>query len=965
MMEKPVDAPKNAPASVDPEKGVDESFGASSAIEIVEAPRFDSRAPIVAGFKDHFTLSLPSNIVRYRESHGAARVISGQDSQFVLEETYDAKEDKHGVSIRNIHDSSEGVKVLRISYAIVTAFWTGFLFVFCLQILLFLVLDLAIEVGATSRQDANWGAALGVIFSIVPFVYGLASALVIAGAFIVDTWRGHTLIRNFTLRRMSPVIVEWIFFAFFLGLPLFMMGITLLAQLDNWWQITSLFWFACIAGFYVLFAGNVIFYEMRACWEVTRNRNDDDVDSYWALITKSIISRQVSHYSGNMTIKYLSKGTINDAEATDKSTSERNMIEGTREETLDWKCRITNSWNTITTEGALGLYERLDTPQRVYTVDDARDVRPYVTSDTWSLEKVFCRSKDSRYIAIVKGPGTVTRAQMRSSLVCSMMGNLLIFFLFLALLVWLELGAAFTLLILAVAFLIFLPGFRSTYHLFTATKDLMEARTKAKGHEDISDEAGRDVARVLTEESEGLYIAKETYRVNRATNRMCWIAFVGEVCLLFIWPLVSLFYVENYPLAGLFIIVAGITGMRYYINAAVVLEETGHMDLVDGDTEEELWKNQSRLNEIVGNITRGRSRNAWMSVLAGFGLVFVALFVGAVGQQEENTAAEQQYNYLPDFTYLQKDSLQYPTCVLSNDRGESPLSSMADYAFLAGLAYRDVEGTQDALDGWFGPSGTNATDRDDVVEMWRTDNNVTAAVSFKLVTFPVDDGDFAYVLIRGTKNNWDMLTDVQLWGAAALMQTLRALLPLGEIWTPIIAQLIQLINTVESSSIERVSFYKVTSKFVRYLKNETETDYIGVGVTGHSLGGGLAIITGAQTDTPAVALSGPNAMLTRRSLDPPVSSGDLDSKTFNIIPERDVVPMFDDVAQNFQHIRCNTGANDPIGCHDSTRSLCEIIFTCGSQLRPALCECVQLFGYPEPVPTGNRTFADACPGLEN
>jgi hypothetical protein len=31
-------------------------------------------------------------------SHGAVRVISGQDSQFVLEETYDAKENKHGVS---------------------------------------------------------------------------------------------------------------------------------------------------------------------------------------------------------------------------------------------------------------------------------------------------------------------------------------------------------------------------------------------------------------------------------------------------------------------------------------------------------------------------------------------------------------------------------------------------------------------------------------------------------------------------------------------------------------------------------------------------------------------------------------------------------------------------------------------------------------------------------------------------
>ena len=31
-----------------------------------------------------------------------------------------------------------------------------------------------------------------------------------------------------------------------------------------------------------------------------------------------------------------------------------------------------------------------------------------------------------------------------------------------------------------------------------------------------------------------------------------------------------------------------------------------------------------------------------------------------------------------------------------------------------------------------------------------------------------------------------------------------------------------------------------------------------------------------------------------------VSSDDLDRYTFNIVPERDIVPMFDDKAQNYQ-----------------------------------------------------------------
>lgn len=38
--------------------------------------------------------------------------------------------------------------------------------------------------------------------------------------------------------------------------------------------------------------------------------------------------------------------------------------------------------------------------------------------------------------------------------------------------------------------------------------------------------------------------------------------------------------------------------------------------------------------------------------------------------------------------------------------------------------------------------------------------------------------------IRGTQNAWDMLTDAQLWSAAAMMQMHRELLPLGTIWTP-------------------------------------------------------------------------------------------------------------------------------------------------------------------------------------
>lgn len=61
-------------------------------------------------------------------------------------------------------------------------------------------------------------------------------------------------------------------------------------------------------------------------------------------------------------------------------------------------------------------------------------------------------------------------------------------------------------------------------------------------------------------------------------------------------------------------------------------------------------------------------------------------------------------------------------------------------------------------------------------------------------------------------------------------------------------------------------------------------------------------------------------------------------------------------------IRCQGEFADVAGCHTALRSLCEIIFTCGSGNRPVICECVTDFGYPEPVRVTdeNITFEEAC-----
>lgn len=250
----------------------------------------------------------------------------------------------------------------------------------------------------------------------------------------------------------------------------------------------------------------------------------------------------------------------------------------------------------------------------------------------------------------------------------------------------------------------------------------------------------------------------------------------------------------------------------------------------------------------------------------------------------------------------------------------------------------------------------------EVVEEFRNETNrqmspVTYNVaSFANVTSP--DELFGVVSIRGSQNSWDWLTNAQLWSAALGMQFLQSFLPFGFVWRPIMDELVKAISILESESIRRVSYYVETTDFVEWL--QASGVYSDIKVTGHSLGGGLAIITGAQTGISGIAISGPNAMLTRKAFDPPISEEQLNTLTFNVIPETDIVPRVGGVAQLYENVQCTSPPQELFGCHTSWRTLCELLYKCGSGSRPVLCECVTEYGYPEPVSTNGESFAEVC-----
>ncbi|KAG7374441.1 lipase class 3 [Nitzschia inconspicua] len=932
------------------------SVGLSADSTIIKLARRD---PVIASLRDHFSLNASSNLVRFRHRLNAARVYDEGRAQMVLEEEYNEETDTSTITVKTMNDSTSGTTILRISYTVVTALWTGFFFTFCLQVLLFLVLDLAVASGATAvNAELYVGNTIGVFLAMVTFVIAFTEALVIAGYYIIDTWEGHFLAKTFVFKKLSSVAVEWVFFFFFLGCPLVIMCVSLLMRKDNWWEITALAWFMFVLGFYILFAMNVVYFEVRAAWNFCKNRSDCDSDDWRHVLKRCFMLRQIHNYSGTQQDSYLARAafrTLEDTEVVDKD----NIYEKSHQ--TSW-----SPWTRLSRSYLSSFFEELPEPQRLYTMDDVSDYRPFLTKTTWSLERIFCRPSKSRYIAVVQGPGALTRTQFRSSFICSIIGTSLIVLIFVSVLVWFELSGVSVFFAFVIASLLAYTSLRNTITVFKLHKDLVGIKSLGKKNSETGSnaeevESGEKEApspisplppRTKSERvwaisgqkpSECVFVIQERKRVTQPTERFCYAMFGMEFIFLFLWPAITLFII-SWNVAVMFVLVAPISAMRHYINPAVVVEETGNMELVGGKDGKKKWRNQSRLNTIVSSITVGKTKRLWRAILGVAGFAFLAIFLGAVGSNTDPNA--EGLTYLPSSYYYppQSDDMRYATCTLTNIRGGfGDNTLMMDYIAMATLAYTADELTQPALDAWFGEGV--AEYRQDIVDEFRSNFDVNnAAVFFKLFSFP--EIGLGVISIRGTSNNWDMLADSELWSAAALMQGIRFILPAGEMWTPILDRLVHWINKLQGQALEKVSFYILTTQFANYLKNDP--NFTDIQVTGHSLGGGLAMITGAQAGIPAVGVSGPNALISGRSFNPPVTAEQMNQYTFNIVPNRDIVPMLDDKADQFQHIRCQSPSWDFVGCHFSKRSLCEVAYTCGTGQRPAICECHRDYGYPRP-----------------
>lgn len=159
--------------------------------------------------------------------------------------------------------------------------------------------------------------------------------------------------------------------------------------------------------------------------------------------------------------------------------------------------------------------------------------------------------------------------------------------------------------------------------------------------------------------------------------------------------------------------------------------------------------------------------------------------------------------------------------------------SLADFTFLSAVAYRSPLVTGDLLDTWFkANSNMTVIDHQDVVDLFKANDAKQygeSPVEYKFLGFP--SRDVGVVAIRGTSNAWDALTDAQLWSSASLAQWIRAALPLGNLLSPILKYLVEVVSWIEASGLQEISYYMETKRFVEHAQKEGY--YNNFVITGH------------------------------------------------------------------------------------------------------------------------------------
>ena len=817
-------------------------------------------------YKDHPTLPHHSNAVRYQASN--LRIFQQDRSQIVLtehiveQEEEDEEEDGSGIlifgkkrtreiTVKKVDDAALVDYGLKSVYVLICVMFASLLFISCVQIILFLLVDAVPNSNDEDypKQDdvVNIVAA---VLSLPGLVHGFSSMMAIASAFTVDNWRGNRVLnavsRDFSASKDIGAVIftEWLSFFVFILVPAGTMIISLFLELDDWWEYTLIAWYATVFIFWAYYATAVLRYETKTCLDLVRKTNGcDSTSNLFCVVKRAILLRQMNAYSGYLSSMYIIHGDQDLPKAGNFTLSRRHIAE-----------RATQSIYTKLTLTACcsrRLYTQLDMPVPMKSLEDLIDTSPMITSKSWSLDKLFCRSGSQRSVLVLDGPAAVTLGQKRSSLAFSVIAHIVVLLLFISLSVWLDASVAIIIVGAGLITLTWIPSIKAgikTSSLYSAVTN------RRKDTKRVDSRKLRNEEEVMNQ-SETIYQVFERSRVSIPCDGICWSLFVVEVSLLFFLPLVIFFYVGNIPVAVLFLVVSGCSGIRRFLNPTVILKEMGSfnhltqglwVDEAEGGGNRasaeaqmkrlrEDWVPKSRATKILGNISNGGSLRLWRFIFWALTLVAAAVAVsgivssGKASEQTDTSINQQLHGSLVDFEYSAKQDA-YPMCNLpAGFRIPQNENSLSDMVYLSNLAYSETdEQTQYQLDKWFGAEV--AVNQVEIVQAFK-DAWGDTPLHYKLIDFSNDSSGYAVVSIRGAVNLADSLNGLRLWSPSGFSQMVQAIMPLGEIWAPILKKMVTIISFLEMHSIKEAAVYEEMNVFVQTLINSGE--FTNIILTGH------------------------------------------------------------------------------------------------------------------------------------
>ena len=938
-------------------------------------------------YQNHPTLPHMSASVRYQNS--GVQIFQQDRSQIVLEERIiennEEDEEEGGapgvvifgrkktreITVKRVDDVTTIEHGLKSIYALVCVMFGAILFISCLQIILFVLLDTLPQSGGDDTsfklQDDAIVRIVCAVLSLPGFVFGFSSIMTFASAFAADNWRSNRVLQaiggtDYSSRKSKSVIIlsQWLSFAVFIIAPAMMAAIALLLGWEEWWTYTLLVWYSAVFAYFAYYASIIMQYEVKTCLDLVRKTNGyDPSTNLFFVVRRAILLRQLNALSGYLSSSYIINGDEEMPKAGSFTLSKRHAAE---RETRSLYTKL-----TLTKFCSQNLYTQLNMPVPMKSLEDMIGATPVITSTSWTLDKLYCPSDaSSRSILVLSGPAAVTKGQRRSSVIFTFIANAIAMLLVVSFLLWMKASTGVTVVVAGIAALIWIPSIiaaMKTSRLYsTAARKKREKRV-----EGILRKKGDSL-------SETVYHVLEQSRVTIPCDGICWGVFFLEATLFFAIPLIILFYVWNLPVAIFFLIVAFCSGVRRYLNPTVILKEMRTFDYLTSqrvrvdetevpiDRQREDWVPRWRASNILGGISNGRSLRLWRFIFWFFALVFAAITISAAIASETpskdiESANKQLHRVVSSFEY-RPSSEPYSMCDLPQNFGiPDTESSLSDAAFLSTLGYiNGKKQLQMVLDKWYGSNV--AANEEEIVTLFKSAWGETA-LNYKLINFNQQER-FAVVSVSGPKTFASTLASMKIWSGIGLSQAVRAIMPLGNIWIPLLDKVVAILSRLETHSAEAFTVaYEEMNAFAQTLIHSGE--FSEIVLTGHGFGGGIAFISGAQNELKAVGLSAPSVLQLGSTLSPPLSEDQVHRNALNIVPERDIISKLGTRTQIQQEIECRTSSSDILGCHDPIRSLCEIQFKCGSNGRPILCACHQIYGYDKPVSIGNQTFEEACP----